>query len=244
MINIEHLSIDYQDIKAVEDISFQIKLGDYIAIVGPNGSGKTSLIKALLGLIPFKGEISYQNNSLPSFLKKNHIGYLPQRTSALNAYFPATAQEIVLSGGYCCKTFPKRLTKEDILSAQRIMHRLDIEFLASRPMDQLSGGQQQRVLLARALIHQPHFLILDEPTSALDPESRESFYETIKQLNQKEGVTILLVSHDIGSVGQYASKMLYLDKKIIFYGTFEDFCHSSSMSKYFGAGQHIICHRH
>jgi len=110
---------------------------------------------------------------------------------------------------------------------------------------ELSGGQQQRVFLARAIVHEPELLILDEPTAALDPETRERFFAMIQELNGKKGVTIILVTHDIGNIGKYASKLLYLDKKIIFYGSFNDFCLSDEMMGYFGAySQHVICHRH
>ncbi|MFA5199219.1 MAG: ABC transporter ATP-binding protein, partial [Candidatus Omnitrophota bacterium] len=102
----------------------------------------------------------------------------------------------------------------------------------------------QRVLLARTLLHHPQILILDEPTAALDPQSREAFYLTVQKLNRERGTTVFLISHDVGSVGKYASKLLYLDRKVIFYGTFEGFCGSPEMTEYFGPDQHIICHRH
>jgi zinc transport system ATP-binding protein len=109
----------------------------------------------------------------------------------------------------------------------------------------LSGGQQQRVLVARAIVNEPELLILDEPTTALDPETREKFFHTLQELNQNKKVTIILITHDIGSIGKYASKLLYLDKRIIFYGSFEDFCSSADMESYFGEfAQHLICHRH
>ena len=107
----------------------------------------------------------------------------------------------------------------------------------------LSGGQQQRALLARAMVSQPDVLILDEPTVALDPETRSRFYETIKGLNSA-GTTILLITHDSAVVGQYATKFLYLDRSVIFFGNFGEFCHSGDMAKYFGEQQHLICHQH
>jgi zinc transport system ATP-binding protein len=109
----------------------------------------------------------------------------------------------------------------------------------------LSGGQQQRVLAARALVNEPELLILDEPTTAFDPETRENFFRTLQELNHNKKVTVILVTHDIGSIGKFASKLLYLDKRIIFYGSFEDFCSSADMGSYFGEfAQHLICHRH
>jgi zinc transport system ATP-binding protein len=101
------------------------------------------------------------------------------------------------------------------------------------------------VLLARALVSKPEFLILDAPTTALDPETRDTFFSTLKALNQDSGVTIIIVTHDIADIGKYASKLLYLDKRVVFYGSFEDFCSSPDMASYFGEfAQHLICHRH
>jgi len=244
IIEIEKLSVKYRDIEALSSVSFGVEAGDYIGIVGPNGSGKTTLVKALLGLVPFDGKISFQGKGFPEFTSRKHVGYLPQKMSFLDQRFPATAGEIVVSGVYCCKKFPKRLSRVDYSAAEQAMTILGITDLKDRPIGRLSGGQQQRVLLARALVHSPEVLILDEPTVALDPQSRETFYATVQNLNKEKRVTVLLVSHDIGSVGKYASKLLYLDRQLIFYGTFEEFCKSPRMADYFGDGQHLICHRH
>ena len=244
VIEAKDVSVQYQGVEVVSRISFDVQSGDYIGIVGPNGSGKTTLVKALLGLVSFDGTIRYLGESLSDFAATKHIGYLPQKMSFLDQRFPATAKEIVVSGVYCCKRFPKRLSRSDHKAALEAMEVLGITNLKNRPIGRLSGGQQQRILLARALVHHPQLLILDEPTVALDPKSREGFYATVKKLNKESGVTVLLISHDVGSVGQYASKLLYVDREIIFYGTFEEFCKSSKMSDYFGAGQHLICHRH
>jgi len=244
MVEVKSLSVKYNDIEALSKISFKINAGDYIGIVGPNGSGKTTLVKALLGLIPFTGKIIFQSENFSESDLRRHIGYLPQKMSFLDQRFPATAKEIVVSGMYCRKKFPRRLTDKDYIAAEAIMKTLGIANLKSRSIGRLSGGQQQRVLLARALVHSPSVLILDEPTVALDPQSRETFYDTVQKLNKEKQVTVLLVSHDIASVGKYASKLLYLDREIIFYGTFDEFCKSPKMSEYFGTSQHLICHRH
>jgi zinc transport system ATP-binding protein len=244
VIEAKDVSVQYQGVEALKGVSFDVDSGDYVGIVGPNGSGKTTLIKALLGLVSFEGTIRFLGESLSDFTSSKHIGYLPQKMSFLDQRFPATAKEIVVSGVYCCKKFPKRLSQGDYRAAEQAMEILGVTNLGNRPIGRLSGGQQQRILLARALVHHPQLLILDEPTVALDPQSRESFYATVKKLNKDKGVTVLLVSHDVGSVGHYASKLLYLDREIIFYGTFDDFCKSPKMSDYFGAGQHLICHRH
>jgi len=244
IIEVKNLRVKYQNVEALSGVSFDLDAGDYVGIVGPNGSGKTTLVKALLGLLPFEGKISFQGKNFSEFTARMHVGYLPQKMSFFDQRFPATAKEIVVSGVYCCKKFPITLNDEDYIAAEQSMKILGIANLKNRPIGRLSGGQQQRVLLARALVHSPEVLILDEPTVALDPQSREAFYSTVQKLNKEKKVTVLLISHDAASVGKYASKLLYIDRKVIFYGTFEEFCKSAQMSDYFGPGQHIICHRH
>ncbi|MDD5168083.1 MAG: ATP-binding cassette domain-containing protein, partial [Syntrophales bacterium] len=117
--------------------------------------------------------------------------------------------------------------------------------LRNKPIGALSGGQQQRVLVARAIVNHPEFLILDEPTAALDPEVRDRFFTLLDELNEQGKVTILIVTHDVGNIGQYASRLLYIDKRILFYGTFGEFCESPDVTRLFGNfSQHVICHRH
>ena len=244
LLEIKDLGVQYHGVEALRKISLSIDRGDYVGLAGPNGSGKTTMVKALLGLVPFAGTIKYQSKSLREFVASEHIGYLPQKMSFLDQRFPATAKEVVVSGVYCCKKFPKFLNRSDYEAADQAMELLGIEDLADRLIGRLSGGQQQRVLLARALVHNPRFLILDEPTEALDPQSREALYSTVERLNKEHGVTILLVSHDVASIGQYSSKLIYLDRELVFYGTFDEFCTSPKMTEYFGPGQHLICHRH
>lgn len=244
LLEVQNLCVQYHGVDALNKISLGIDRGDYVGLAGPNGSGKTTMVKALLGLVPYEGTIKYQSRSLQEFVASEHIGYLPQKMAFLDQRFPATAKEVVVSGVYCCKKFPKFLNRKDHEAAEEAMEMLGVSDLADRLIGRLSGGQQQRVLLARALVHKPQFLILDEPTEALDPQSREALYETVAKLNKENGVTILLVSHDVGSIGKYASKLIYLDRELVFYGTIEEFTKSSQMSDYFGAERHPICHRH
>ncbi|HOJ64936.1 MAG TPA: metal ABC transporter ATP-binding protein [Spirochaetota bacterium] len=237
ILEIKDLNIIYQGYKILSNISFLVEKGDYIAIVGPNGAGKTTLIKAILGLIDINsGKIS---------LTTDKIGYLQQRFFLNDPKFPANVKEIVKSGLLINKKFPKFYSRKDNDKVENILTKLDIKELENKIIGKLSGGEFQKVLLARALISNPEILFLDEPTTALDPVARDNFYNLIKDLNEKENLTILLVSHDIGSVGKYAKKILYLDQKLIFYGTFDEFCKSPDMTCYFGdISQHFICQRH
>jgi len=243
VLKVDSLNVSYGKYRVLENISFNIGKGDYVGIVGPNGSGKTTLVKALLGLIPFEsGSIHFGNGVETS---RHKIGYLPQIAITTDSLFPAKVSEIVEMGLLVQKKFPKILNRQDKERVEKILIELGIEDLKHQKIGQLSGGQQQRVLLARALVGNPEILILDEPTSALDPKIRADFYNMIEELNKKRKVTILLVSHDIGSIGQYTNKMLYLDHKLIFYGDYKDFCHSGDMTDYFGfETQHKMCWQH
>ncbi len=223
-------------------MSFSVNKGDYIGIVGPNGSGKTTLVKSVLGLIKCDYETIDFNFS--DKLRAN-IGYLPQAASVTDEKFPASVKEIIATGLFSNKTIPFIIDKKDKEKINHIMKLLEIGSLKNKLIGKLSGGQKQRVMLARALINEPEILVLDEPVNTLDPLSRENLYNLLDELNKKRNITILLVTHDIGSIGKYANKILYIDRKIIFYGTFNEFCGSKEMTDYFGnASQHIICHRH
>lgn len=239
VINIKNLNISYNSSDPVcKNISFKIEKGDYIGIVGPNGSGKTTLIKTIVGLHqPDSGHIHWQNNQKPKF------GYLPQKAMVQDQLFPATVQEII-SIGFLIDS--KKLSqKEKDKEINHILKKLKINHIRNSKIGALSGGQQQRVLLARAMIHHPEILVLDEPTSALDPAIRNDFYQLLTELNEQEDITILLVSHDIGSISKYSKKILYLDREIIFFGNYKEFCASEKMTAYFGQiTQHQMCGRH
>ncbi|HBE03556.1 MAG: hypothetical protein A2096_14650 [Spirochaetes bacterium GWF1_41_5] len=237
-INIKNLTIKYGQTVALDNITCTVAQGDYTAIAGPNGSGKTSFVRALLALeSPAGGSVIFEG------IKK--IGYLPQRNPGRQKHFPANVREIISTGLMGGKKFPRRLDKNDQHNIKEICRALSISDLLDREIGFLSGGQEQKALLARALVSKPDLLILDEPTSALDPEARDNFYSLLENFNKKEKTTILLVTHDAGTIGHYARKLLYLDKKMIFYGGFDEFCTSKPMTDYFGHyAQHYICKRH
>lgn len=246
IVNTLGVSFRYNGIEILNDITFDLKKGDFLGIVGPNGSGKTTLIRLLLGLIaPTAGSISLFGQPVSQFRAWHKIGYLPQKITSFNPHFPATVREIVGMGLLSSKKFPKKTARRDRQAIDDAMELLDIMGIEDKLIGELSGGQQQRVLIAKALVAVPELLILDEPTTALDPEGRERFFLTLKNLNQLKGVAIIMITHDIGTIGEHASLMLYLDKNIIFCGGFDDFCLSADMTDYFGEySQHLICHRH
>jgi zinc transport system ATP-binding protein len=241
-----NLSAGYGPVPAIDSIDLAVEPGDYIGIVGPNGSGKTTLLRALLGLLPARsGTVALWDTPLADFRDWRRIGYLPQVAQLPFRRFPADVREVVASGRTAHLHFPKRLGAADHDAIDRALGLLDLHAVARRMIGELSGGQFQRVCLARALVAEPDLLILDEPTSALDPAFREQFYALLTRLNREKKTTLLLVTHDSATVGAFASRLLYIDQRVVFDGSFDDFCHSPRMTDYFGpAAQHLLCGRH
>lgn len=194
-IKCNDLDIGYDGKTVVSGLNFEINDGDYLCIVGENGSGKTTLMKTLLGLIPLLGG-SIQG------LNKNDIGYLPQ-ISDIQKDFPATVEEVVLSG---TKKLFYRKKEKDLMRFN--LERLNITNLSKCKFSELSGGQRQRVLLARTLCASKKILLLDEPVSGLDPKATAMMYEIINKLNKEDGMTIIMISHDLNGSLKYASNVL------------------------------------
>jgi zinc transport system ATP-binding protein len=246
ILNVKNLSVNYGMSEALKDVSFSVSAGDYIGIAGPNGAGKTTLIKAILGLVKHaKGTIELFGQCIHGFEDWAKIGYLPQSVTTFNQLFPAIVREVVGLGLLSREKFPKRFSSGDREKIDAALKLLDIKNLEHKPVSELSGGQQQRVFLARALVADPELLIMDEPGTALDPMTREKFFRLIKKINSEKGVSIMFITHDLSDLGKNANKLLYLDKELVFYGNFSDYCASQKMSRYFGEhAKHLICHQH
>ena len=214
----ENASLGYDGKPIVTGLSFTVNAGDYLCIVGENGSGKSTLMKTILNLTPpLAGSIRMEG------LKPTQIGYLPQQTQ-VQRDFPASVLEIVLSGFQGQRGWRPFYTKEEKLAALRQLRRLGLEGFQRRCYRELSGGQQQRVLLARALCATQKCLLLDEPISGLDPKAAAQMYEIIQQLH-REGITIIMISHDVGVALADATHILHIGKHL-FFGTKEGYLHS------------------
>ena len=219
-ITCRDLTIGYGSRIILKHLNFTVNEGDYLCIIGENGSGKSSLMRTILNLQnPINGQILYDHQ-----IQQNGIGYLPQQTSRQKD-FPASVREIVLSGCDRRSGFHPFYHASDKKKAVTAMQQLKITHLAHRCYRELSGGQQQRVLLTRALCATKKILFLDEPVSGLDPEVTADFYALIRHLNRREGITILMISHDLQATAADATHILHLGTPF-FYGLASDYFHS------------------
>ncbi len=210
VIEVSNLFFSYEKQKVLENINFKIEKNDFLTIIGPNGGGKSTLLKLILGINKFQeGYIKvFEKNHLEQI---HRIGYVPQNTN-ININFPITVIEVVMMGQ---NRLGKRLfgyKKEEIKRAYEVLKKVNMQGLENNTISNLSGGQRQRVLIARALFSNPDMLLLDEPTSNIDINGCEQIYATLKELNKD--IPIIVVSHDISVVLKYASKAFYVNKKM------------------------------
>lgn len=217
IININNLSLGYNNIPVIQNLNVKINDGDFVCIVGSNGAGKSTLIKGILGLLkPISGSIELNN------IKKNFIGYMPQETK-VDSNFPASVYEIVLSGTLNKVGLKPSYSKELKKIADDNLKLLDIYYLKDKCFNELSGGQRQRVLLARSLCSTSKILILDEPSNNLDYNSKKNLYKTLQYLNKEKKMTIIMVTHDLDHNNLIGNKILSLQKGNYFYGNTNDF---------------------
>lgn len=230
LITCEHVCLGYDGQTVLRDVNFTVSRGDLLCVVGENGSGKSTLIKGLLGLkAPEQGSIT-----LGDGLVRNEIGYLPQQTQ-LQRDFPASVAEVVRSG--CINQMHGRpfYSRADRARAQENMERMGIEDLAHHSYQALSGGQQQRVLLARALCAADRLLILDEPVTGLDPAATQDLYKTLRYLNEKEKMAVIMVTHDMRGALREAHTILHIGRDGWFFGTVAEYLASPAGKRFGGA---------
>ena len=230
LITCEHVCLGYDGQTVLRDVNFTVSRGDLLCVVGENGSGKSTLIKGLLGLkAPEQGSIT-----LGDGLVRNEIGYLPQQTQ-LQRDFPASVAEVVRSG--CINQMHGRpfYSRADRARAQENMERMGIEDLAHHSYQALSGGQQQRVLLARALCATRKLLLLDEPVTGLDPAATQDLYKTLRYLNEKEKMAVIMVTHDMRGALREAHTILHIGRDGWFFGTVAEYLASPAGKRFGGA---------
>lgn len=220
IIEVNNITFAYNGEEVLKNIDLQIHKGDYLAIVGPNGGGKTTLLKCILRLLKSKsGNIKLFSQDLSTFKDWFRIGYVPQRVN-FDPSFPSTAREVVAMGIYGKKGLFKQLSREDWEAVDKVLEQVNMQRFRDRRIGDLSGGQQQRVFIARALVSQPEVIFLDEPTVGVDMETRNQFFELLESLNDKLELTLVLITHDMDIILHHgASEVAFINQKLSFYGT-------------------------
>ncbi|MDA0596833.1 MAG: metal ABC transporter ATP-binding protein [Chloroflexi bacterium] len=218
-IRFDETWFSYNSVPVVRDINFSITPGEFAAILGPNGSGKTTLMKLALGLLkPTSGQVLLFGEPAETFTDWHKVGYVPQRTQATESRFPASVREIVNFGSYSGFS-PLSIFKRDKSNrVDEAMEMAGIAQLASRRVSDLSVGQQQRMLIARSLVRKPELLVMDEPIAGVDAAGEEQFHTMVRRLNRDLGITIVMVSHDIGAVMREATTCACINRDIVFHG--------------------------
>ena len=235
-IRIDTLDFSYGRVQALENASLSIGEREFVCMVGPNGGGKTTLLRLMLGLLePQTGSVSIFGE-VPRVGRK-WIGYLPQHAD-LDAQFPVTALDVVLMGRLGKTRAFGFYTKADRTTARGMLERVGLGAMANRPLFELSGGQRQRVLIARALVCEPKLLLLDEPTSSLDDYVELELYELLKELNKE--LTIVVVTHDIGFVSHYVGKVVCVNRQVRIHPTSE--VNENIIHEMYGENIHVVRH--
>lgn len=211
LVELKGISASYNGDPVLENVNLSIREGDFIGVIGPNGGGKTTLLKLILGLIrPYKGEIIFDRSKI----KRNQIGYLPQIPEGDNN-FPVTVHDVVLSGFMISKGNTARMKRDDREKAGEVLHELGIYHLRNKSLKNLSGGELQRVYLCRALVGSPKLLLLDEPGNFVDSSFEQGFYDKLKELNNT--ITIMMVSHDVGTISAFVKSFACVNRKLHFH---------------------------
>lgn len=213
-IEVEHLWFAFDERPIVQDVSFRLEQGDFLGILGPNGGGKTTLLKLLLGLLkPDKGTIRILGQEPHD--ARHRVGYVPQHTD-FNISFPISALELAMMGRLSQARIGRRYSREDRSKVEEALKRVGMWEERATPIGHLSGGQRQRVFIARALATDPKILFLDEPTASVDAEFQVDLYDFLRDLNRS--VTIVVITHDIGVISRHVKSVACINRKMIFHG--------------------------
>lgn len=208
ILKVENLSFEYSDAKVLSDVSFSLHKGDFLGIIGANGTGKSTLLKLILKILPLSdGKITIFGEDLMSFRDSHRIGYVSQKANSFNKTFPATVEEVISANLYSQKKLISRYSDEDRKKVARLLERVGLAGFEKRMIGKLSGGQQQRVFIARAMAAEPELILMDEPTNGVDAASAEMIMDIISDLS-RQGMTILMTNHDTPALFKAASKLL------------------------------------
>lgn len=209
LLTLHNVSVSYEGSEALHGVDLEISERDFLGVIGPNGGGKTTLVKAILGAVPYTGRIEFAPELFAG--GERLIGYMPQ-ISEFDRAFPISVEEVVLSGLQGRRGFRRRYTKEDRTKVRELLARTGIEKLAEKPIGEISGGQMQRALLCRAVISDPKLLILDEPTNFVDNRFECELYHTLRELNER--MAIVMISHDVGTITSLVKEIVCVNRHV------------------------------
>lgn len=244
IFDVKNLYFIVDDQEILSNVSFEIFAQDYIAIIGPNGGGKTTLIRILLGLEKeSRGEVRIFGKSVKDFKEWHKIGYVPQRASHVDASFPATTRDVVKMGRTSKRKLFSKESQEDRVRVEDAMRKMDVYHLRDKMIGTLSGGQRQRVMCARALASRPEILILDEPNTGVDLSSQKRFYELLRELNTKEKITIVFITHDVGVIADDIARLFTINQKAVICNNPKEALSCEEMSELYGIDAHLL-HNH
>ncbi len=246
LARLQNVTFGYNGAPVLEGVNLAVERGAYLGLIGPNGSGKTTLLKLILGILPApkQGEIELFGTPIQRFREWWRIGYVAQKAASFNSGFPATVEEVVFTGRTPRRGLFRSFTADDRKAVHEALEKVGMLGLKDRLIGRLSGGQQQRVFIARALVSQPELLILDEPTVGVDASAEAQFYKLIRSLRQEMGLTVVLVSHDIGAVGHEVTSLACLNRKLFYHGSPDDFGSDDQLCELYGHHVHRVHHHH
>lgn len=245
LIELTDVSFAYGPNEVLSHIHLDINRGDYVGVIGPNGGGKTTLLRVILGLrAPKHGLVNLFGQPISSFKAWHKVGYVAQHSTSLETKAPVTVEEVVGMGRISRLGLFKMRGSKDKKIIEEAMAKVAILPLRKRLLTELSGGQQQRVFIAKALAGEPEVLILDEPTVGIDIKSQDAFYQLLAKLNKKEQLTLVLVSHDVDVVVNEVTKVACINQTLIFHGAPKKFLEGDYMANLYGKGRKFILHGH
>lgn len=244
IIDIKNVSFSYGKNKVLDNVSLSIEEGDFVGIIGENGSAKTTLLKLMVGLLKADtGNINLFNKSIDDFNEYKQIGYISQTAREFNNMFPATVEEVVAANMFVNKSFFSRLKKTDKEKIDKVLKIVEMDKYKKRKIGNLSGGQKQRVFIARALINNPKILFMDEPLVGVDFESQNKFYNLLDKLNKKYNITLVMISHDIGVIYKKVNKIFCLANGKVFEHNLNN-NKSINLKDIYGENMDILFHQH
>jgi zinc transport system ATP-binding protein len=245
VLEVSNLTVERAGSVVIENANFSIHKGDYVGIVGPNGGGKTSLLLALLNILPKKeGSIRLFGQEIQSFSNWEKVAYVPQHATNFDSQFPLSVRELVSLGRITRNNLGRTLKRSDIEAVDQSLEFMGITEIADKRIGQLSGGQKQRVFVAKALVRNPEIILLDEPIGGVDAKTQEKFFKKLSDLNIKKGITILLVTHDLTAVFCRMSKVICMNRFVNVTELNGDIEPDEVLRKAYGEHFHFVFHDH